>query len=558
ARGRVIRDASGRPRTLQGICMDVTRRKQHHESRAFLASIVESSDDAIVSKSLDGIIQSWNAAAERLFGYAAEQAVGRHIYLIIPADRIDEENQILARLRRGERIEHFDTVRQRSDGQLIHVSLTISPIRDGAGRILGASKIARDITKRMQIEQALRDSEQHLQALTESLERRVEARTAELQRQAVRLRRFAGELASAEQRERKRLAAILHDGLQQLLVAAKIRLAQASSRIQDSRTRSAIEGATELLGQAVASSRNLTRELRPPVLYEGGLIPALRWLASELPRLHGLDIILDAKDVEPPLSDEAKALLFESVRELLFNVAKHSGAKEATVRVLQEERQLQLSVEDQGRGFDVEAAVHEEDPQQLSAGMGLFSIRERLTALGGSMELESAPDKGACIQLTIPLTPLAKGREAAVQEALGPVVAIGLQAIGVAATDSRARVLVVDDHAIVREGIANVLSSDERLVVVGEAADGMEAIEAVEQHRPNVVLIDVNMPRMNGVEATREIHRRWPEVRVVALSVQDDAATAKTMIRAGAAAFISKSDDAAQMIGAVLAAAASN
>jgi PAS domain S-box-containing protein len=118
-----------------------------------LASIIESSDDAILSKSLDGTIQSWNAAAERLFGYTAAQAVGRHISLIIPRDRIDEEDRIIASLKRGERIDHFETERVRSDGRRLLVSLTISPIKDDEGRVIGASKIVRDVTEQRQLEQ---------------------------------------------------------------------------------------------------------------------------------------------------------------------------------------------------------------------------------------------------------------------------------------------------------------------------------------------------------------------------------------------------------------------
>jgi PAS domain S-box-containing protein len=119
-----------------------------------LASIVESSDDAIISKSLNGIIQSWNAAAERVFGYSAEQAVGRHISLIIPADRAAEEEQIIARIRAGEQVDHFDTIRVRNDGRPIPISLTVSPIKDEAGVVVGASKIARDITDRKLAEAA--------------------------------------------------------------------------------------------------------------------------------------------------------------------------------------------------------------------------------------------------------------------------------------------------------------------------------------------------------------------------------------------------------------------
>jgi PAS domain S-box-containing protein len=130
-----------------------------------LVSIVESSDDAIISKDLNGVIQTWNAAAERLFGYTADEAIGQPVTMLIPADRQDEEPGILQRLRRGERIHHYETVRQRKDGSLVDISLTVSPMRDGSGRIIGASKIARDITERGVAQRKLRESEQRLQEL---------------------------------------------------------------------------------------------------------------------------------------------------------------------------------------------------------------------------------------------------------------------------------------------------------------------------------------------------------------------------------------------------------
>jgi PAS domain S-box-containing protein len=130
-----------------------------------LGSIVESSDDAIVSKDLDGVIQTWNDAAERLFGYRAEEAVGQPITMLIPMERQDEEPGILSRIRRGERIHHFETTRRRKDGSLVDISLTVSPVRDGSGRIVGASKIARDITERREAQRKLQESEQRLQEL---------------------------------------------------------------------------------------------------------------------------------------------------------------------------------------------------------------------------------------------------------------------------------------------------------------------------------------------------------------------------------------------------------
>jgi PAS domain S-box-containing protein len=142
--------------------------KQAEEITGLLAAIVASSDDAIISKNLDGIITSWNKSAERIFGYPPEEAIGRHITLIIPPERYAEESDILARLRRGERIDHFHTVRRRKDGSLLDVSLTISPVRDSSGRVIGASKVARDITAQKQAERALQESEERFRVITDA------------------------------------------------------------------------------------------------------------------------------------------------------------------------------------------------------------------------------------------------------------------------------------------------------------------------------------------------------------------------------------------------------
>jgi PAS domain S-box-containing protein len=147
---------------------DMSKPKQAEETRGLLAAIVASSDDAIISKNLDGIITSWNQSAERIFGYTPEEAIGQHITLIIPLERHAEESDILGRLRRGERVDHFHTVRRRKNGTLLDVSLTISPVRDSTGRVVGASKVARDITEQKQAERALRESEQRFRVITDA------------------------------------------------------------------------------------------------------------------------------------------------------------------------------------------------------------------------------------------------------------------------------------------------------------------------------------------------------------------------------------------------------
>ncbi|MGA9529168.1 MAG: PAS domain S-box protein [Terriglobales bacterium] len=153
---RPLRDMDGR--TIGGVnmLMDITARKQAEQANSLLAAIVDSSEDAIVSKDLNGIITSWNKSAERIFGYTAQEAIGQHITLIIPKDRQGEETDILARIRRGEPVDHFETVRQRKDGTLFDISVTISPVRDSSGRVTGASKVARDISERRRAEELLR------------------------------------------------------------------------------------------------------------------------------------------------------------------------------------------------------------------------------------------------------------------------------------------------------------------------------------------------------------------------------------------------------------------
>jgi PAS domain S-box-containing protein len=164
-----IRDSNGSIVGVVNFFSDITEEKQSERAMGLLAAIVDSSDDAVVSKNLDGIITSWNKSAVRLFGYLPEEAIGRHISLIIPADRRDEETMILERLRRGEKVDHFETVRVRKDGRLVNISVTISPVKDGAGCVVGASKVARDITERRQVEQALTERAQLLDLSSDAI-----------------------------------------------------------------------------------------------------------------------------------------------------------------------------------------------------------------------------------------------------------------------------------------------------------------------------------------------------------------------------------------------------
>ncbi len=151
------------------ITQDVTERKQAERAALLLGEIVNSSDDAIISKDLNGIITSWNTSAERVFGYTADEAIGKSVTILIPTDRLEEEPKILSRLKRGERVDHFETIRKRKDGSLLDISLTISPVKDKHGNILGVSKIARDITEAKRAHAALLASEARFRQLADAM-----------------------------------------------------------------------------------------------------------------------------------------------------------------------------------------------------------------------------------------------------------------------------------------------------------------------------------------------------------------------------------------------------
>lgn len=381
-----------------------------------------------------------------------------------------------------------------------------------------------------------------LRHLNVTLEDRVRERTTELEEHRLQLRKLAADLTTAEQRERRRLAALLHDDLQQLLVSAKMMIGGVSRANKVSEMMDACARTDKLIQESIDAARDMSRQLRPPVLYEDGLLPALEWLALDMEKKHGLVVTVDTDDAVEPEDHDLRALMFESARELLLNVVKYAGVKEATIEAVSpEDGLLQLSVNDPGRGFELSALAGGGG----EGGFGLFSIRERLAAIGGRMTIESGLGEGTTVTLEAPLYTEERLEMTLPQPEPGHPVAKRHRA---GESGEETRVLVVDDHVVVRQGIATLIDEIPDFVVVGEASDGFEAIELMSEHHPDVVLMDVNMPRMNGIEATRRIHSEWPDVVIVGLSVQEDDATAKSVLEAGATRFMSKASSADEIM----------
>jgi signal transduction histidine kinase/ActR/RegA family two-component response regulator len=397
-------------------------------------------------------------------------------------------------------------------------------------------------TARCTLQAAFRNREtqrriqQTMQALHESrnqLDQKVRDRTRELAERAAQLRKLTGELILSEQHERRRVARILHDHLQQLLVSAKYRISSLN-RIEDPIVKMAIQGIEELLSEAIEASRSLTSELSPPIVHESGLRTAMEWLVSFMAAQNGLTVQLKMKEDMDQIEENAKVLLFESTRELLLNVVKHAQVRSAEVNVRKvEENILEVAVSDQGVGFNPAFPKH--------SGFGLVRIRERLKLIGGSLEIRSSLGRGSHFTIMAPLSEprtavrsMAAGADARTQ-AWAPSPRTEKPISGTI------RILIADDHAVMRQGLSTSLSQEPDMAIVGEAEDGEAALERTRSLRPDVVLMDLGMPKMNGIEATQRIHSEMPKVRVIGLSMFEEKEGARAMLEVGAVAYLSKS-----------------
>lgn len=371
----------------------------------------------------------------------------------------------------------------------------------------------------------------------------------QIEKQSHRLRLLADQVVATEQKERKRIAALIHDHLQQILVASKLQMDRALRSIDNQQYASAsvnLSRGENFLAEAIRAAKSLTVELRPPVLYEDGLAAAFQWLAKKYEDEHNLKVAARLEEVPRNLPDSFKIMLYESVRELLFNVVKYAGVDKAELLMKYEDGLITVSVKDKGRGFD---------PSQIERtssdkGFGLFSIRERLKLLNGDLSIVSTPGQGTEVKITIPV------------QADGELPA-GLAAFSAEPGEKRREkakgnminILLVDDHKVVREGIANLLRENPIFEVVAQAENGMEAVDKAEIYRPDVVVMDINMPKLNGIEATRLIKNKFPFMDVVGLSVQDEEDVAESMKRAGAVTLLNKAGDPRDLVKAILACA---
>ncbi|MGB4888832.1 MAG: response regulator [Nitrospira sp.] len=438
---------------------------------------------------------------------------------------------------------------RRRDGTYRWIRSVGMPNLSADGGVLGYIGASFDVTES-------KEAEERLQRWSVDLERAVSQKTSELLQSQEQLRALATELNLTEQRERKRLATELHDYLAQLLVVVRMKLRQTIPLVTGERIPELLKDADHALTQSLDYTRSLVAELTPPTLKEFGLLQALTWLATQMHR-HGLTVTVRQDAAPLPLPEDQAVLLFQSVRELLFNVLKHAKATEATiVLTVRADGQLEVVVADDGCGF---VTAPKNRPGTTANRFGLFSIQERMAAMGGQLVIESVLGGGTRATLT---TPYWNSREKPEDDDTLTPAESRAPSLRTRSTDvehlshshhptSKIGILLVDNHAMVRQGLRSVLEHYDDVAVVGEASTGREAIEFVERLRPAVIVMDINMPETNGIDATVEIKARHPDVAVIGLSVHNTAEARKAMLQAGATTLLSKESAVDELYAAI-------
>jgi two-component system cell cycle sensor histidine kinase/response regulator CckA len=506
------------------VAREITERRRLEVANAQLAAIVESSEDAIMSNDLSGIIQTWNSSAERIYGYTANEAIGQHMNLLLPADRMDEEEEILEKIRGGERVEYFETTRVRKGGATIEVALTISPIRDRAGNIVGASHVARDITERRRFEQQMRQA-QRLESL--------------------------GVLAGG----------IAHD-FNNLLTGI---LGNSSLALQSLSTVHPVRSLIEDVMKASERAADLTRQL---LAYAGkGQFVLddvdLSALAREIIDLLSTSI---AKGVELRLNLASNLPRIEAdptqiqqiMMNLVINGAEAIGNGVGTVTITTGEctfvddvgwegymigatrrgKYAYLKVEDNGSGMDDATRARIFDPffttKFTGRGLGLAAVLGIVRSHDGAIRVTSSPGAGSTFEVCLP----AVDSMASISSRLPPPAA---------GHKSPGTVLVVDDEEIVRDTAKNVLERFGYTVVVAE--NGLTALQKFKLNagKIDLVLLDLSMPVMNGEQALGLLQNIRRDVRVVLSSGYSEIEAAQRFAGKGLAGFLQKPYTATQL-----------
>jgi PAS domain S-box-containing protein len=502
-------------------------------THGIIESITKGTDDLIAAQDSDFRYIYFNDAYKREFTKLWGRKIEKGTSMVEALSPWPEDQRnsrdLWGRALKGESFSITEAFGRSELGKQVY-QLQFNPLYDNQGRQIGAAHILRNVTEQVRLQKKLL-------MMNETLEQQVAERTRLAEQRSKQLQALAIELIETEERERRNFAHFLHEDLQQMLAAACMNLQSLSKAYSHDY---ALSDVNLILKEAIEKSRCLSQAMSPPILNHLGLSAALEWLGQRMAEQFDLKVELEVS-TEPVLDNTAlKTFIFRSTQELLFNIVKHSETNRAHIVLSGSDSDISITVIDYGKGFEPGVL------RETSAGFGLLTIRERASYIGGNLKIESVPEKGSRFTITVPLD--AAYKVAAVEHDSDTLLK---NKDVTAPANLKARVLLVDDHTVIRQGLIKLLNDQPNIKIVGEAANGQEAIEQARKIKPDLILMDISMPVMDGIEATRKIKAEFPYVRVIGLSMYMDEQSAQSMRYAGAENYIVKTATPKELLQAI-------
>ena len=486
--------------------------------------LVETIDEGAATLSDDGTVLYSNRSFAAIFDVPLEKFIGAPIESFVSGEDLQDLRALLKDARTGSA---RGEIRLRTiDGKARTIRLTLSTNQQLGVEAICA--VATELTELVETNEALK--------VTETSLRQLSARLLQLQDE-----------------ERRRIARDLHDVTGQKIAILSMSLDRLGRLVgsKGAEVSETLDESREVVRKIGEEIRTLSYLLHPPLLDESGLASAVRWYAEGFQKRSGISLTVDIPPGLGRLSTEVETALFRVVQESLTNVHRYSGSPNAEIKIFAEDGQVHLEVVDHGRGIEAGVAPVMIDGI-ASLGVGIPGMRERLRQLGGQLEVDFGTN-GTRVVAIVPLKKLdaASLETTEYAAAEGGNTQPGLDSDAAARSDARRRILIADDHEVMRRGVRGLLETHNEWAVCGEAFEGKEAVVKSRELRPDLIIMDINMPGLTGIAAAQQIRRENPSAKILFFSVHESAQTVREVINAGAQGYVAKSRAGHDLVDAV-------